>query len=217
MTTTASFREVFAAALRGTPSHVVGLHDEPLLLPARKWATPADSDDRAMLDLCSGPTLDVGCGPGRMTAALAETGQVVLGIDVVDEAVEQTRRRGAPALQRDVFDSLPAEGQWHAALLADGNVGIGGDPIALLRRVAALLVSHGRIVVEVAEPGVPRRSVWAALVSSGTRSKPFRWSVVGADDIHSVAEQADLAVAALHQFGTRWCAVIERPRSAACS
>ncbi len=63
----------------------------------------------------------------------------MLGIDVVPEAVEQTRRRGASALQRDLFDALPGEGRWQTALLADGNVGIGGDPVALLARTRDLV------------------------------------------------------------------------------
>lgn len=207
-----SFRDTFAEALRGNPFHVVGVHDEPTPLPARRWAQPADVDDLAILGLCDGPTLDVGCGPGRMSAALAEAGQVVLGIDVVDEAVRQTRRRGAPALQRDVFAALPAEGRWQVALLADGNVGIGGDPVALLVRVGALLVDDGLIVVEVAEPGLESRTMWAALVSPGSRSKPFRWAVVGVDDIRAVAREAGLRVAGIHRFGSRWCATLRPAR-----
>lgn len=204
----ASFRETFAEALRGDPFHVVGLHDEPTPLPADRWSEPPDADDLAMLELCEGPTLDIGCGPGRMSAALAESGQVVLGIDVVGEAVMQTRRRGAPALLRDVFTELPGEGRWQAALLADGNVGIGGDPVALLRRVASLLIPAGRIVVELAEPGLAARTVWAELVSPGRRSKPFRWAVVGVDDIGEVANSAGLRISSVHRFGSRWCGVL---------
>jgi glycosyltransferase A (GT-A) superfamily protein (DUF2064 family) len=33
-------------------------------------------------------------------------------------------------------------GRWDTVLLADGNIGIGGLPVVLLRRVAALLVAH---------------------------------------------------------------------------
>ena len=43
--------------------------------------------------------------------------------------------RGVAALLRDVFDPVPGEGRWETALLADGNIGIGGDPVALLERV----------------------------------------------------------------------------------
>jgi len=42
-------------------------------------------------------------------------------------------------VRRSVFDALPAEGRWHTALLADGNVGIGGDPIRLLSRLRGLI------------------------------------------------------------------------------
>lgn len=208
MRTVASFRDTFAEALRGSPIHVVGLHDEPTLLPADRWSQPADDDDLEMLALCAGPTLDVGCGPGRMSAALAEAGHIVLGIDVVGEAVVQTRLRGAPALQRDVFEALPAEGRWRTILLTDGNVGIGGDPVALLRRLGTLIDPDGRIVVELAEPGLKARTMWAELVSPGARSRPFRWAVVGVDDIAVIAREADLDVVGIHRLGSRWCAVL---------
>ena len=32
-------------------------------------------------------------------------------------------------LRRDLFAPLPGEGRWHHVLLADGNIGIGGDPV----------------------------------------------------------------------------------------
>lgn len=83
----------------------------------------------------------------------------VLGIDVVPEAVALTRERGASALVRDVFAPVPGEGWWDTALLANGNIGIGGDPVTLLRRVHALLLPGGRAVVEVARPGVGMRMV----------------------------------------------------------
>lgn len=204
----ASFRDTFAEALRGSPFHVVGLHAEPTLLPADRWSQPADADDLEMISLCDGPTLDVGCGPGRMSAALAEAGHIVLGIDVVGEAVLQTRLRGAPALQRDVFQALPAEGRWQTILLTDGNVGIGGNPVALLRRMGALIDPDGRIVVELAEPGLAARTMWAELVSPGARSKPFRWAVVGVDDIAEIAHEAELDVVRIHRLGDRWCAVL---------
>jgi 2-polyprenyl-3-methyl-5-hydroxy-6-metoxy-1,4-benzoquinol methylase len=59
-------------------------------------ATAADLE--LFVDRCHGPTLDVGCGPGRLTAALTERGVDALGIDISLEAVRQTRDRGAPAV-----------------------------------------------------------------------------------------------------------------------
>lgn len=209
----ASFTTVFSHALRGEPCHVVGLGPEPQHLPMADWTREADSLDQSLIAQCVGSTLDIGCGPGRLSAALAENGHVVLGIDVVHEAVGQTRQRGVAALRRDVFDRLPGEGRWRSALLADGNVGIGGDPEALLKRVRQLLDPAGRVVVEVASPGIPFTTHWAALECAGTRSRPFRWSVVGVDDIGDIAAAVGFGLASTHRHGEdRWSVVLEEPR-----
>jgi SAM-dependent methyltransferase len=204
-----SFSAVFTHALRGNPCSVVGVHDEPRPLPVRHWTGEADRHDRALVSHCVGPTLDIGCGPGRLAAALAARGQAVLGIDVVPEAVQQTRRRGAAAIRRDVFDRLPGEGRWRSALLADGNVGIGGDPAALLGRVRELIDPRGRVVVELQPPGTGIRTMWATLRSGDDVSRPFRWSVVGVDAIEGLADSVGLRLVRTHRHGTRWCAVLE--------
>ena len=205
----ASFTEIFSRALRGLPCSVIGLADRPQVLPMHTWHKEADDGDLALLAHCQGPTLDVGCGPGRLTAALAELGHLVLGIDVVHEAVGQTRDRGVSALCRDVFDDVPGEGRWQSVLLADGNLGIGGDPGALLARARELLDPDGRVVVEVEGPGVRRSTEWAVLESDGVRSRPFRWSTVGTDDIRELALAAGFARIGVHPVCDRWCAVLQ--------
>src|SRR6476469_10226998 len=99
-------------------------------LPVRNWLGGRNADERfdhAMVALCAGPTIDLGCGPGRLVAHLVQRGVPALGVDQSATAVALARRSGAPVLRRDVFDPLPGTGRWHTVLLADGNVGLGGD------------------------------------------------------------------------------------------
>ncbi len=209
--TSVSFTDLFSQALQGMPVQVVGRDGSPFHLPVHNWMREADAADLELLDLCASCCLDIGCGPGRLSAALGARGHFVLGIDIVNEAVRQTQLRGVRAVNRDVFRSMPGEGRWHTALLADGNIGIGGDPVTLLRRVGDLILQGGRVVVEVAEAGVPMASFWANLEYDGVQSRPFRWAVVGLDDIDEVAGAAGFVVASRHQVGSRWAVVFTRP------
>ena len=99
--------------------------------------TPTANSTMRFSDLCTGPTIDLGCGPGRLVARLVERGVPALGVDQSATAVGLARRSGAPALRRDVFEPLPGTGRWQTVLLADGNVGLGGDPWRVLRRAAS--------------------------------------------------------------------------------
>ena len=61
---------------------------EMSVLDLREWERPADLVDRAVLWGIRGPVLEVGCGPGRLVAALAESGTPALGIDISPLAAE---------------------------------------------------------------------------------------------------------------------------------
>ncbi|MFF3612584.1 class I SAM-dependent methyltransferase [Streptomyces sp. NPDC002580] len=119
-----------------------------LPLEVERWCARADAVDLRVLARCEGAVLDVGCGPGRLVAELAARGRPALGIDVSEAAVARTVRLGGQALHRSVFEPLPGEGRWGTALLVDGNIGIGGDPAALLRRTAQLLAPGGLLIAE---------------------------------------------------------------------
>ena len=54
-----------------------------------------------------------------------------------------------------MFGDVPCAGRWRTALLLDGNVGIGGAPVALLRRTRELLAPGGAALVELDPPGAP--------------------------------------------------------------
>jgi hypothetical protein len=144
-----------------------------------RWTSRLWAGDEAVLARCVGPVLDVGCGPGRLT--------------------------GAPVARCDVFGDVPAGGSWRTAVLADGNVGIGGDPVRLLRRVGALLAADAEVLCELDPPGAISRQVRARL--EGTRgrvSRWFPWAYVTVDDVAPVAEAACLRHTATWQKAGRW-------------
>jgi SAM-dependent methyltransferase len=205
------FEYVFAEALRGSDCEVLGFADGPVPLPVGQWLCQADAADRAVLAHCVGSTLDIGCGPGRMSAHLLEQRHCVLGIDIVAEAVRLARLRGLPALHRDVFAPLPGEGSWDTVLLADGNIGIGGDPAALLARAAELIAPDGRVVVDLAPPGSGIRTRSLAICSPVGTTRPFPWTIVAADAIGPLAASAGLPTCDVHRVGDRWFAVLEGP------
>ncbi|CAN5407089.1 class I SAM-dependent methyltransferase [soil metagenome] len=183
-------------------------------LDVDQWrADPDAADLELFVAPCTGPTIDIGCGPGRIAAALSERSIHAMGIDTSMEAIRQARERGAIAMLRDVFDHLPGEGRWDFALLADGNVGIGGSPVVLLRRVAQLLRPGGSIIVEVGAHGLGLTYERIRLRVDSHLSAPFNWASVGLDAIGSVAAASGLDVVRTHTVGNRHAATL-RTRAA---
>jgi SAM-dependent methyltransferase len=179
-------------------------------VPIERWLTAADEVDERCLGLLRGPVLDVGCGPGRHLHALARLGVFGLGVDISAAAVTVARGRGAAALVASIFDELPGTGHWRSALLLDGNIGIGGHPTRLLRRVAGLLIPGGTLLVEVAAPRIPTVQTLLRLETGGLRSEWFPWAEVAAADIDGVTASAGLAVERCWQEQRRWFALLRR-------
>ncbi len=168
------------------------------------WEGPATAEDLAMLEGVLPAVLDIGCGPGRIAAALACSGLPSLGIDVSPSALSSATSLGAIVLERSVFDPLPGEGRWGSVLLLDGNIGIGGDPVYLLRRVRELLAPDGTAVIEVEPPG--RSLVRDEVRLRGPAGDPgpwFDWAWVGADSIAGLAATAGFASCCVQRYGDR--------------
>lgn len=162
-------------------------------LPVARWAGPITAADRSLLARADGPVLDVGCGPGRLTAELHARGVDVLGVEVLSQVPVLAREAGAPLHVSDVFAEVPRTGEWRTVLLADGNTGIGGAPARLLRRVRELLAPGGSVLCELlpwASPAGPVR-----LEGLGATSAWFPWSVLDAPSLRAAAAAADLTPA----------------------
>jgi SAM-dependent methyltransferase len=186
-------RSLYLHEYRGEP-HVA--RTDATRIDTDRFRAAADATDRAAIRTAEGPVLDVGCGPGRMLRAAALQGHLVLGIDVAPAAVRLARAQGLPVLLRSVFDRLPGAGRWGTALLMDGNIGIGGDPAALLRRCCALVRrGGGRVIVEAHVDALRDRAFESLVVDDlGRHSLPFAWAEVGTVPLRTHAARAGLVL-----------------------
>jgi SAM-dependent methyltransferase len=149
-------------------------------LDVARWLAGVDGADVTVLDRCTGPVLDIGCGPGRFVSALNARGVAALGVDIAETAVALTRGQGMPALLRNVFADLPGEGRWPTVLLMDGNIGIGGDPARLLQRIRGLLAPGGRLLVETHSDDAAHDVLDVCFSVDGAAVGPsFGWAHVG--------------------------------------
>jgi SAM-dependent methyltransferase len=178
--------------ITGAPLRLQREDGSEINLPIERWKS--DAQEWEALDRVVAPVLDVGCGPGRHALALGRRGMVALGVDVVPAAVRMAVARGAMALERSIFERLPGAGRWRSALLLDGNIGIGGQPEILLRRLRDLLNERGRIVAELEAPGVDTRGARARILGEGYEGPWFDWSLVGCDQIQEIAAGAGFCV-----------------------
>jgi SAM-dependent methyltransferase len=214
----------YADALRTGRGPLFLRRSDGWLLPleVERWCAAADAADEEVLRRCEGPVLDVGCGPGRLVAALSARGRPALGVDVSEAAVARTLRLGGRALRRSVFEPLPGEGRWGTALLVDGNVGIGGDPVTLLRRMRELLRPGGLLLAEtVPAADVDERAdvhlVREAYGAGGAAEAPgtaFPWARLGAPALLRYAARAGWRPAGQWSAGgRRFVALRSRRRS----
>jgi SAM-dependent methyltransferase len=193
------------------PLAATSQHGDALTFDVRRWLSSADAVDATVIQRCRGPVLDIGCGPGRMVQALTSHGVFALGVDIAEAAVRLTRDRGVPALRRSVFDRAPGEGRWPTALLMDGNVGIGGDPRRLLRRVRQLLTPDGRLIAEVDPAPEADRQLRLRFTSDVPETNAwFDWAVIGVDRTRALARDTGFAVSETWTSGQRAFAVLER-------
>ena len=120
--------------------------------------------------------LDVGCGGGRLTVALACAGAAVSGADTSLQRLEQARRRAAEAevelqlVEADFDEPLPFPDESFDGVTSRLALMAARDPVATLRELRRVLEPDGRVATAVWGPvaenpwfGIPRAAVAAVL------------------------------------------------------
>ena len=168
-----------------------------------RWSRGADAADLSTI-LDASSVLDIGCGPARMVRAAVDRGLGALGVDVSVTAVAMAVDAGLPVVAGSVFDALPGEGTWDVALLLDGNIGIGGDPTALVARASSVVAPSGSVVVETAADPAADVAYDAQVVDEqGRASATFPWAEVGREALGRHAAAAGLRVSQTWSVGRR--------------
>ena len=194
----------------GRRTRIVSAEGAVLSVAVDRWFGEPSPAEHALLSLAVGPVLDIGCGPGRHVIALASAGIAALGIDISEPFLAVARRDGAVVAQCSVFDPVPCAGEWRSALLLDGNIGIGGDPRALLARVRELLAPGGRVLLEALPPGSAPRCDFVHVQLDTSRGPQFRWGSVSIDQVQEVAAEIGLHVVRRWMRDGRWFARLDR-------
>lgn len=213
---------LYGRLLASAAQHVLGAGPAPAArlrladgrlepLPLDRWVGPANAVDKEVLAGVEAPVLDLGCGPGRHLAALRAVGKPGLGVDLSPVAVRLARGRGAQVINGSLWSQVPRAGSWQTILLLDGNIGIGGAPILLLRRSGELLAPGGAIVVEVDPPGAPTYRIRVRLEAPGVVSEWFRWARVGVAGVAGTAAQAGFDVETVRELAGRTFVTLRRP------
>ncbi len=193
--------------------HAVGDDGSRRRLPLERWLRTPGAGESELLQRAVGPVLDVGCGAGRHVVALRREGVEAVGIEISRQATALARERGGVVIEGSIFEArLPSI--WNTALLLDGNIGIGGDPIGLLRRLAGLLRAGGAALVELEPPSTISRTSRVRLESPHEVSDWIPWTFVAGDEIEPIAVAAGLRLDELWTSEGRWFARLLLGRSA---
>ena len=185
-----SFSEVYSDALRGEAVHGARHRPGRPAAAGARLARPVSHADRVLLGHCRGrdPRRRLRTRPDERPPRRPRPRRA--GRRHRARGRRAGPRRGVAALRRNVFDPLPGEGRWDTVLLADGNIGIGGAPVAAAAsRAPSCSTARAGSSATSPRPG-PAYAVTTRAWSPGLkRSGPFPWAQVGPEAIEALAAE----------------------------
>ena len=198
-----------ATRCAGARSPCAGSSRTTRSLPMHEWVRPAGLADRLLLAPLPGhdPRRGLRTGPDERAPRRARASRARRR----HRAARPSSRPGAAVSPPCVATSSTRcrrEGRWDTVLLADGNIGIGGDPLALLRRAAELLHPGGRVVVDLAEPGTGVRSMRRVSLPSASRRRCSGGRGWERNAIEGLASNSGFHVQRVAERNRRWFAVL---------
>jgi len=147
-----------------------------------------------------GIALDVGCGPGTVTASLARAAGpdgLALGLDLSQAMLARAVRAEAGpqiAFLRADAQKLPLRDETVDAVVSIAVLQLVPDPVAALAEMARVLRAGGRLAVMVPTAGRAAR-IWRMLPSIGAH-------LFGEDEIGDILEDHGFTSVRTNNFGT---------------
>lgn len=172
-------------------------------LVARWWAEfnvggPEVEHFGARLRELGGPTLDVGCGSGRLLVPFVKAGLEVEGCDVSADMLARCRARAGAegvsvTLHRQAAQELDLPRRYRSAIMC-GVLGLGSvrahDQEAL-RRVYAHLEPGGTLLLDHHLPYASEEE-WRYWTSAGQRELPLPWPAAGERRVAADGDELEL-------------------------
>jgi SAM-dependent methyltransferase len=175
------------------------LYQDPALAQFYDWDNPWPTDFDWFLSLVEGAksVLDLGCGTGIFSAALARRGAEVVGVDPAAAMLDLARSRDsrvvwveAAAQGLDLgrrFEAVVMTGHAFQTLLTPG------DSAACLATIARHLAPGGRFFLDSRNPAAREWETWAPEVTREVRAHPDfgpveRWNTAEETEVPEVIE-----------------------------
>lgn len=159
--------------------------------------------------------VDVGCGCGETTLALAARGAAVWGIDISEPMLARARER-APADAEVAFDRADAATHAftpdHELVFSRFGVMFFADPYAAFRNLRSALSENGRLCFVCWQP--PRQNPWMAIAGQAVQPflpepeetpdprAPGPFAFADADYVRDILTQAGFAEITIEAFTT---------------